>query len=703
MQGFGFLFGGWYDLIFTGKKEVLLFIKTSKWYDRCGKYRKYEASGAKMMGLKELTQQFKAILTDLKSLPKKDQVKLVETMKKQLGKTNEGKDLPHTQLSFERAMDIVNTTKVVVLEWTLSPDVPTKFVTDNIVQFGYQPEDFYTGPMQDYWSFIHPDDREVAKDNVYAARKLGLNEFVHGYRVLTKDGRVRWVEERIIFEKDKKGHLTSEKGVLIDITDRKLLELKLMQSKSRYQRLYENAAVMMFTLFPDGHMLSCNRKTAEIFGVSQQALLKHNFLNWMTPACRKQFIPVDFSRYCSDDGEKALEIEVVNAQGDVLVLSVLLSCQTMSEKALCIEAIAQDITEVKKKEKHIAYLSYHDKLTGAFNRAYFDDKAQQLQKAQAFPLSIIMGDLNGLKDVNDLLGHQAGDQLLKETAKILRKSCRDTDIISRYGGDEFAVLLPHADQDVAERVIKSIREACELNQDSMLAPSISIGYATKYTDEERLESLFKEADDMMYADKLNQLKHKRFLFSDALESAIKRESPQARAHGERVRKLAISIAKELKFTQKQITRLGVVAALHDIGKIGLPADILNKRGPYTQEEYQVMQSHVDLGARILKTSQHDMSLADDVKYHHEWYNGKGYPEGLKGENIPLMSRVIAVADAYDAMIQSRQYKPSMTPESAVAELNKYAATQFDPVMVKAMQKIVQHSTSITAMHANKKV
>ncbi|MCK8058249.1 MULTISPECIES: diguanylate cyclase domain-containing protein [unclassified Fusibacter] len=597
--------------------------------------------------------------------------------------------------------DVLHNANVVVFEWTLTPDSPTKYVTENISQFGYMPEDFYTGKFKDYWEFIHPEDRGIAKSNVDTARQLGLNEFRHIYRIKTSSGQSRWVEERLVIERDSYGNLLAEKGVLFDITERKLLELKLEQSKIRYQRLYENAGVMMFTFDKNGSIVSANRKCVEILGESRARLLNRKISSLLSPAQQKRNQAIDMLDFAQRNLDKEFELDVIHASGKLLTLNIKLNPILHEGEIVEFEGIGHDITQKKVKERQLTYLTYHDKLTGLFNRAYFDEKLGQLNRAGAYPFSIIVGDMNGLKDVNDLLGHDSGDQLLIDMAKILKNACRETDIIARYGGDEFLVLIPHGDEVVADRIIKSIESQTKDSQKSMLKPSIALGAATIHDESLSVEQLIQLADDAMYAQKACCLQSSRSKLNENLSVAIDKLPKSSREKSERLRKLAYPLGISLGMDPILLERLNLAVTLHDLGQIGLPHSILVKKGKFEESEYELMKKHTEIGYRILSKYHVDDHLLNTVRYHHEWYDGSGYPVGLKGEQIPLCARIIAVLEAYDAMIRSRSYRKKRSPKEAVEELLRHAGTQFDKCVVKSLEQMVIGGIKLEEGQGNK--
>lgn len=578
------------------------------------------------------------------------------------------------------AYDIVKNSKVVVFEWTLDINIPTKYVSSNIDQFGYCPDDFYSGPLKDFWMFVHPLDRDRVRNEVYDARKIGKT-FNHSYRILTKDGEIRWIEERILYEKEN-DKITSEKGIIFDVTERKKLEEALEKSKERYQRIFENSSVIIFTMTLEGHVSAINKMFERTLGYD------HDFVNHHISELLVDIEDASlFLTMGKESYDESFDVDVWCKNKKVKTLNV--STNIIDSIGEEIEIVAVDVSEKKKDEQKIRYLSFHDKLTNVYNRAYFDDIVEALDRDGRYPFSIIIGDMNGLKDLNDHYGHKKGDILLKSMAEICLKSCRDSDVVCRIGGDEFAIICPDTPEKGAASICDRIRHFCsETTVEHIGHPSIALGYSTKISKETTIDQIFKQADNNMYRNKMTYSESSSGMYLKALQLTLEKNRYECKAHMDAVKYYALKLGSAIDLPPSDLDDLGVVAQLHDIGKIGVPDEILNKPGILTEEEFELVKGHSYFGYSMLKATPSTIKIADYILYHHEWYNGTGYPEGIKGEEIPLISRIIAITDAYAVMLHDTPYRKALTKEEARNELLLGSDVQFDPKLVKAFIKAI---------------
>ena len=353
--------------------------------------------------------------------------------------------------------------------------------------------------------------------------------------------------------------------------------------------------------------------------------------------------------------------------------------------------------ERKRTEEKIKHLSFHDVLTGLYNRAYFEEELERYNFSRYYPLSIVMLDVNGLKVINDTFGHQEGDRLLQHLSESLTSVSRQGDILARIGGDEFAILLPSTTSEQAHEFCERVKKVCQ--QDKIkpiyLRLNISLGHTTQEGEYKDMYSFLKTADLNMYHDKLFNGKSREKHFLEAFRIVLKERDPHTSDHAERLQELALSLGERIGLSEYQLGDLKLLALLHDIGKIGIPDSILFKTYILTPSEWKKMEEHSDIGYRMAKNIPDFAPIAQDILHHHERWDGTGYPNGLKGENIPLLSRIISIVVAYDVMQSRRPYKGSISKAEALKEIKRCAGTQFDPQLVEIFLKIVQNNKSKT--------
>lgn len=297
---------------------------------------------------------------------------------------------------------------------------------------------------------------------------------------------------------------------------------------------------------------------------------------------------------------------------------------------------------------------------------------------------IIVADLDGLKLINDTLGHSAGDHLLRSAAAILRHCIRTEDLIARIGGDEFVVIITDARRSETESLIASIKaELAEYNARQPEIPlSLSLGYQVADSAAVSLAAIYKEADNAMYRDKLLHKKSSRSTLSHALLSALDSKNVETREHVERLGQRASAMARQLLRNEHWISELDLFARFHDIGKVGVADSILSKPGRLSPSERLEMERHSEIGYRIAIASPELAPVAEYILKHQERWDGEGYPLGLKGADIPLQCRIVAIVDAFDAMTNDRPYRSALPAGQALAELKRCAGTQFDPELVE---------------------
>jgi diguanylate cyclase (GGDEF)-like protein/PAS domain S-box-containing protein len=375
------------------------------------------------------------------------------------------------------------------------------------------------------------------------------------------------------------------------------------------------------------------------------------------------------------------EIQQPCKNGDIIWVEVSTRCRYNADGEIEVVGVSRNIEERKRLEKEILYLSYNDQLTGLYNRRFYEEELKRLDTERNLPMTIVMGDVNGLKLINDSFGHAMGDELLKKVAEVIRFGCRADDIIARLGGDEFVILLPKTNAFEADEIIKRIKEKALKEKVGSMDISISFGCETKINEQEKIQDIFKKAEDYMYKKKLFESPSMRGKTIKSIITTLHEKNKREEQHSHRVSILCENMGEALNLLEREIQELKTVGLLHDIGKIAIEENILNKPGKLTEDEWKEIKRHPEIGYRILSTVNDMADMANCILHHHERWDGQGYPKGLKEEEIPLVSRIITIADAYDAMTSERSYRSALTDEVAIGELQKNTGVQFDPKLV----------------------
>lgn len=429
--------------------------------------------------------------------------------------------------------------------------------------------------------------------------------------------------------------------------------------------------------------LYTNKKFDDLLSKDKESIIENkNPLNESICESKNKFIQEDKKVFETKKTVKKEEkIELGNGENlytEIIKTPVLNDNNEVSG----IIGLLLDITDRKKIEKKLKYLSYTDILTKVYNRTCFEEKAKKIFKEENLPMGIIMGDTNGLKIVNDTLGHEEGDELLKLTTKVLKDVCKGNELIFRIGGDEFAIIIPKAKENECETLIKNIIDSCNNYKHDLIKISIALGYSVTYDLDKSIYDTLKEAEDMVYRKKLLEKNSFNSSVISSLQATLQEKSLETKAHTERVVENSIKIGERLSLPLSVMDELILVAKLHDIGKIGINESILLKLDNLTEEEFGIIKSHTEKGYRIIKAANHLESVAKGVLTHHERWDGNGYPLKLKEDKIPLIARIVSVADAYDVMTTNRVYKNALSKDEAIRELKKNSGKQFDPNIVK---------------------
>ena len=555
---------------------------------------------------------------------------------------------------------------------------------DNIT--GYPSEDFINNKVRSYASVICKDDNN---NDEIIARAIGAGEIWDiEYRVIRKDGAVRWVHERGRGVKDEEGNVIYVDGLILDITDRKIVEEQLKESELRHRALVGAIPDLLFRYNIDGIYLDAVIKDEKLLHQKARQLHKSEAL---VGKSINEVLSAEIAETLLNGIGQALassEIQVIEYSYPVDGKEYYFESRLAPIGNKEVVSIVRDITDRKNYLADLERISLHDQLTGLYNRHYFENELERLSLSRDYPITIVSADLDGLKLVNDTLGHAEGDRYLETGAELLKGALRASDILARVGGDEFAIILPRTDREAAEELVARLRARIDHynNQQQEIPISISIGLAVSPAKESALEETYKEADNAMYKDKLKRSKLARARIVDSLVNALSTRKNLGEGNNAQVQDLADRFGKHLQLEEKELNNLQLLAKVYDLGKVNMPDQLVHsslkeKVGELNDAEREAIRRHPEIGYRIATSSPEFSGVADLILRHHENYDGSGYPLGIKGDDIALECRIMAIIIAYSAMTNHRPYAKKLKPDEALEELQRCSGSQFDPQLV----------------------
>ena len=546
---------------------------------------------------------------------------------------------------------------------------------------------FYGYTRDELLSMHIQDINMLPKEELEKRRLMALREkqryFFFPHRL--KNGEIRLVDvyscpisyqdEKLLF------------SIIIDVSDREKYKEELYREKEMFKTTLHSIGDGVVTTDEKGRIIVLNQVAEEITGWKEQEVKGKPFAEIFKLLNEESGEPVE------DPVAKVIETgKIIGLANHTVLITKDGRRKPIADSAAPIKdekgqtsgvvMVFRDITQEKAWQAKILNLSYHDSLTGLHNRRFIEEQMEWLDISRDLPISVIMADVNGLKLTNDVFGHEEGDKLLKKTAEILKKNCRNDDIISRWGGDEFLILLPRTTADNAEKIMRRIKNECSRVKSIKTQLSIAMGCAVKRDASERLDHVIKEAEERMYRQKLMEGKSYRNALISTLLATLFVKSMETEGHAERLKNYCLTIGSKMKLSIKELDELSLLAVLHDIGKVGIKESVLQKAGPLTPEDWEEIKKHPEIGYRIAQNIPELSKIAEYILYHHERWDGTGYPRKLKAEDIPLLCRILAVGDAFDAMTSDRTYRKAMSKEMALEEIKRNAGKQFDPEVVR---------------------
>ncbi|MDD4588273.1 MAG: PAS domain S-box protein, partial [Heliobacteriaceae bacterium] len=556
---------------------------------------------------------------------------------------------------------------------------------------GFTEEEALGQPIDEVFQIINEETRLPAEIPVNRVLQDGTVVGLANHTVLvSRNGTEYPIADSAAPIRNDRGEVLGVVMVFQNVTERRESEEALRESEAKLRRITDN---MLDMIAETDHRLvfqyvsPSNKNT---LGYGPEAMLGKSIHYFLHPDDLNR-VDAAIKVAVEKKSSGRIEFRYRHVDGHYLWIETVGTFQ-FDHNGLLAGAVfcSRDVTERKKMEEELKYFSLHDPLTRLYNRTFFEEEMRRLGDGRCTSIGLIVCDLDGLKFVNDTLGHESGDSLIEVAARLIKQCVRVSDMVARIGGDEFAILLPNNDSESVEAACNRIRKA--MKQYNVANPelplSISIGYATRTGTPKDMRELFREADNNMYREKLSRSRSTRSAIVQVLKKAMEARDFITEGHAERLQDMAAGLAETIGLSSRRIADLRLLAQFHDIGKVGVPDHILFKQGPLTIEETREIRRHCEIGQRIALTAPELIPIADWILKHHEWWDGQGYPMGLKGEKIPLECRILAIVDAYDAMTSDRPYRKAMSTQKAITELYRYMGIQFDPQLVPKFVQIL---------------
>lgn len=492
------------------------------------------------------------------------------------------------------------------------------------------------------------------------------------------------------FGENKKTYIV---GSRVDITYLKRSLEKERNLAEKFNAMFIHHTAVMLLIHPEtGIIVDANPAASEFYGYTIEELKEMNIHDINTLS--KEEI-VYLREKAKQKSQRYFLFPHKIKNGEIRYVDVYSSPIEYSGRQVLYSIIfdvtdrEQNRNELKKEREEILYLSNHDSLTGLYNRRIFPEIWRKIDDPNSYPIGVIMGDINGLKITNDAFGHDLGDSLLITISEMIKKNLGSEDIAIRWGGDEFILLIPKAETGKVEGIISSIQKSAKGKKIRHLIPiSISFGYALKTSEREKAEYVIQNAEEKMYQMKVIDSRDFKKSIVSSVKEQLHKEEIETNDHIQRIHAHCILVANAMHLSTITISEITLLVNFHDIGKVGVEKQILRKPDFLNNTEWEEVKRHSEIGYRIALNIPELASVADGILYHHEKWDGTGYPKKLKGEEIPLYNRIMAVAEAYDVMIHEQVYKTAKTSEQAKEEIRQQAGKQFDPEVVKVFLRCV---------------
>ncbi len=549
-------------------------------------------------------------------------------------------------------------------------------------------------PLSQVFNIVNAYTRKEVKNPAQEVMKNGKKVGLANHTVLiSKNGDEYQIADSAAPIKDYEGNIIGVVLVFRNVTEEYRMREEIKTQKQRLQNIIEGTNAGTWEWNVQTGEVIFNEKWAGMVGYSLQELSPITIETW-----KELTHPDDLERaeemlekhFQGEINQYDTEIRMKHKQGYWVWMQDRGQVITWRDdgRPEWMYGTHLDISDRKKREEKIRYISYHDSVTDLYNRTYMEKEIKRVDSKEKLPLGIIMADINGLKIINEAYSYQKGDEILIEAADILRSCVRGDDILARWDGDEFVILLPETKEQQTKRIAERIRKKAKETQDKDISISLGIGYALKTNSDQDIYEVLHKAEDVVDRDKLTKNRSIKNRLVQNMLNTLGAKSYETKEHAQRMTNFSYKLGKKIGLSNGKLNNLSLLATLHDVGKVNIAEEILKKPDSLTDEEWKLIKQHTEKGYSIASAIKEFTPVAEGILAHHERWDGDGYPQGLAGEKIPLLARIISIVDAYDVMTNGRPYKEPMSKEEAIKELKRCAGSQFDPGLVEEFIEVI---------------
>lgn len=481
-------------------------------------------------------------------------------------------------------------------------------------------------------------------------------------------------------------------GKLFIIQREQINQLQLTRfAEKRFRSLFEQAQIGICYLETDGSFINTNDYFNQMFQYTRDELISLNIrdLNDKTEYNQNYALTQLLNdQYAVDH---TVEKPLLRKDGTTFWANISVSRIRFNQEDIYMSTVI-DISERKKAEEMMHYLNYHDQTTGLNNRQYYESHIEKVDVEGNYPLTLIKIDINGMKLINDAFGYEMGDTLVKKVVSLIKPIVYNSDMFCRFGGSDFLIVYTKVQKPYIDIIMAQINHMMTNETIQNIKVSVSSAYAVKSSSEEDLNLVLKKAEMRLSREKLIDTSSMLSRTIEIIMNSLYEKNSREMEHSKRVSYWCEKIAQRMNLDSHIVSKLRIAGLMHDIGKIGIPDSILDKPDRLTEEEFNLIRKHSEVGYRILSAANEFSEIADYILAHHERWDGMGYPKGLKGSEIPIYARIISVADSFDAMTSDRAYRKAMSFQQAKQEIIKFSSVQFDPSVVKVFLEIIDSDT-----------